>query len=186
MHLGLRAEPVPERNDEFSVRIASIYFGTPTRRGVSTPPQYPKDAAHARLGALVLLSARLDESGRITEIYPYQTSLDAHARNEKEAERWRHQFEGAALAAARTWQYDLAEIVAGKKTGAYVLIPVKFSTSSSLGTRKNQWAGYEPGPIHPSPWTDAQDARVAQLGEDSAISTSSRFHLKDDVIGKVL
>lgn len=187
MHLGLRAEPVPDKGDEFSVHVASISFGSPMRRGIGKPPHYPEKAAHARLGAIVILSARLDEHGNVAEILPYQTSLDAHARNEKEAEQWRGEFEKAALAAARTWQFDLTEIVDGRETGAYVTIPVKFMISASRTPSTTQWSAYEPGPIHPAPWAAAKDeVRIAQLGSDDTISTSSRFHLKDDVIGKAL
>jgi hypothetical protein len=72
-------------------------------------------------------------------------------------------------------------------TGAYVAIPVRFSISMSRTPRTTQWSAYEPGPIHPAPWAAVQgQERIAQLGNDDTISTSSRFHLKDDVIGKAL
>jgi hypothetical protein len=187
MHLSLHAEPVPDRDDEYSVHVTSISFGTPMRRGIGNPPRYPERAARARLGAIVVLSARLDEHGNVAEILPYQTSLDAHARSEKEAEKWRHEFEKAALVAAKTWQFDLTEIVGGQRSGAYVAIPVRFSISMSRTPRTTQWSAYEPGPIHPAPWAAVQgQERIAQLGNDDTISTSSRFHLKDDVIGKAL
>jgi len=186
MHLNLRAEPVEGKDDEFSVHVASINFGDPARRGIGKAPQYPRNAAGARLGAYVVLSGRLDESGKVAEIYPYQTSLDARASNEKQAEKWRREFETAAINAAKTWQYDLTEIVGGRATGAYVVIPVRFFMSPSRVTRDRNWRGYEAGPIHPAPWASSQDTNRIAQNQDGAISTSSRFHLKDDVIGKAL
>lgn len=184
MRLGLRAEPVEGKDDQFSVRVASITFGNPVRLGVGKVPQYPHAAAGARLGASVVLSVRLDENGKVAEVYPYQTSLDARARNEKQAEIWRHEFETAAISAAKTWQYNLTEIVGDRATGAHVVIPVKFLPSRV--TQDDHWRGYEAGPIHPAPWATSQDQPLVAQSGDGATSTSSRFHLKDDVIGKVL
>lgn len=185
MHLVLRAEPAAGKDDEFSVHIQSIHFGNPVRRGKGTAPQYPRAAASARLGAYVMLSARLDENGHVAEVVPYQTSLDAHAPTEKQAGKWRSLFEKAAIKAARTWQFDLTEVVDGRATGGYVAIPVQFFMSNTRNPG-NDWRGYEAGPVNPPPWAAAlQDQRVAQSSE-GATSTSSRFHLKDDVIGKAL
>jgi hypothetical protein len=185
MHLELRAEPVAGK-DEFSMHVASITFGNPVRHGIGKAPRYPRAAAGARLGAYVVLSGRLDESGEVAEVYPYQTSLDARASSEKQAEKWRREFETAAINAAKTWQYDLTEIVDGHATGAYVVIPVKFFMSPSRVARDNDWRGYEAGPIHPAPWATSRDQPLVAQSGDGATSTSSRFHLKDDVIGKAL
>lgn len=186
MRLDLHAEPVAGKDDEFSVSIQRISFGNPVRRGIGKAPRYPEAAARARLGAYVTLAARLDENGRIAEVYPYQTSLDAHADSEKQAEKWRRQFEKAAIKAAKTWQYDLTEMVGGRPIGGYASIPVHFFMSNTRSPDNNDWHGFEAGPIHPAPWTSSQNqALVAQSGND-AVSTSSRFHLKDDVIGKAL
>ena len=81
MHLQLHTESAGN-TDEFVVRIASIDFGTPTRSSSVRPPRYPGAAIEARLGAKVVLSARLDETGKVVEAVPYQTSLDARARRE--------------------------------------------------------------------------------------------------------
>jgi hypothetical protein len=188
MHLGLRADKVSGKNDEFSVSIASIDFGAPTRSIAGNAPRYPRNAAHARLGAKVVLSARLDENGKVVEATPYQTSLDARASGDNEAEKWRREFEKASIAAVMTWRYDLSETIGGRKIGTSIYIPISYSISASPTPAKGAWNGYIPGPIHPAPWIDARgdDVRVAQLDKDEAISTSSRFHLKNDVIGKAL
>jgi len=188
MHLNLRADKVQGKNDEFSIRVASIDFGAPTRSVAGNPPRYPRNAAYARLGAKVVLTARLDESGKVVEAIPYQTSLDARASGENEAEKWRHEFEKASIAAVMTWRYDLSETIGGRKIGTSVYIPISYSISTSRTPAKGVWNAYIPGPIHPAPWIDARgdDVRVAQLDKDEAISTSSHFHLKSDVIGKAL
>ncbi len=186
MHLQLHAEPAVDKPDEFVVRVMSINFGAPRRSNDGKPPQYPKAAAAARLGAKVVLSARLDDNGKVIEAVPYQTSLNAHTRNEKEAEKWRRLFEKASIAASKTWRYELSEIVAEQRVGNNVMIPIIYSIRSSAATSSSRWSGFVPGPIHPAPWSMPDDEkRVAELG-DEARSTSSRFHLKDDVIGKAL
>jgi hypothetical protein len=186
MHLQLHAEPDAGKKDEFVVRIASIDFGTPTRSKDGTPPQYPRAAAGVRLGAKVVLSARLDENGKVIEAVPYQTSLGARTRNEKEADKWRRVFEKASIAAAKTWRYDLSETVGGRPIGNNVIIPIRYSIRTSASASSNRWSGYVPGPVHLAPWSMPDDEkRVAELG-DEARSTNSRFHLKDDVIGKAL
>jgi len=187
MHLQLRAEPAAGKTDEFIVRITSIDFGAPTRSAGVRPPRYPDIAVQTRLGARVMLSARLDENGKVVEVVPYQTSLDARARNEKEAEKWRRVFEKASIAAAKTWRFDLSETVGGRPIGNNVMIPIAYHIGSSPSAGSNRWSGYVPGPIHPAPWSMPDDEkRLAELGDGEARSTSSRFHLKDDVIGKAL
>lgn len=186
MHLQLHTESAGN-TDEFVVRIASIDFGTPTRSSSVRPPRYPGAAIEARLGAKVVLSARLDETGKVVEAVPYQTSLDARARDEKEAEKWRRVFEKASIAAAKTWRYDLSETVGGRPIGNNVIIPIVYHIGSSPSASSNRWSGFVPGPIHPAPWSMPDDEkRVAELGDGETRSTSSRFHLKDDVIGKAL
>jgi len=187
MHLQLNAEPAAGKTDEFAVRIKSINFGTPTRSSSARPPRYPGAAIQARLGAKVVLSARLDENGKVVEAVPYQTSLDARARDEKEAEKWRRVFEKASIAAAKTWRFDLSETVGGRPIGNNVVIPIAYHIGSVPSASSNRWSGYIAGPIHPAPWSMPDDEkRVAELGDGEARSTSSRFHLKDDVIGKAL
>ena len=109
----------------------------------------------------------------------------ARARNENEAEKWRRVFEKASVEAAKTWRYDLSETVAGHRIGSHVVIPVVFFSGPSPSADK--WNGYVPGPIHPIPWnTQADEKRIAGLGDGETLSTGSRFHLQDDVIGKIL
>lgn len=193
MHLSLKAEPSGEK-DQYRIRIVNVRFGEPRRDSATRmrPPRYPQEAVSAHLGAKVLLAVRLDANGNVTDVQAFQTSLDARARTEREAERWRHMFESTSIAAARGWHYDLSETINGKTVGTNVIVPVVYSVHE-MGApppKPGTWKAYVPGPVHPAPWmTDRQLADhqdVPALGDDEALALDSRFHLKDDVIGKAL
>lgn len=55
---------------------------------------------------------------------------------------------------------------------------------------EGEWKAFIPGPVHPAPWMDAGSVAVQHdvsgLADGQALSMSSRFQLKDDVIGKTL
>jgi len=139
----------------------------------------------------VMLAVRFDESGNVAEAQPYQTSLDARASSENEAEHYRHIFEQASIEAARQWHYDLSETLDGKPIGTVAIIPIVYSLviAAMHAPRDGEWRAYLPGPIHPAPWqsgrlADKQD--LSSLQEGHAKSLDSHFRLKDDVIGKTL
>jgi hypothetical protein len=191
MHLGLKAEPA-DGKDNYRMRIIEVRFGEPQRSAKMRPPHYPEEAIHARLGAKVLLAIRLDANGQVLDAQAYQTSLDALARSESEAERWRRVFERASLAAAKDWRYDMSETVNGKPIGTNAIVPVVFGLHE-LGTPlppADKWKAYIPGPVHPVPWMNqhplVDNRDLSKLPEDQAVSLDSHFHLKDDVVGKIL
>jgi len=191
MHLGLKAEPV-DGKDGYRMRITEVRFGEPQRNAKTRPPHYPEDAVHAHLGAKVLLAIRLDANGQVLDAQAYQVNLDARTRSEAEAERWRRIFERASLAAAKDWHYDMSETVNGKPIGTNAIVPVVF-TLHELGTpvpSADKWRAFIPGPVHPAPWMNehslADNRDFSALPEDKAVSLDSHFHLKNDVIGKVL
>jgi outer membrane biosynthesis protein TonB len=129
------------------MRITEVRFGEPQRNAKIRPPHYPEDAVHARLGAKVLLAIRLDATGQVLDAQAFQTSLDALARSEGEAERWRRVFERASLAAAKDWRYDMSETVNGKPIGTNAIVPVVFALHE-LGTPvppADKWKAYVPG-----------------------------------------
>lgn len=193
MHLDLKAEPAAGK-DNYKIRIVNVAFGEPRRSNNDQTrlPHYPEDAVSAHIGAKVLLYVRLDETGKVVDAHPYQTSLDRQTRSEFDAERWRKLFEKASIAAARDWRYDLTETINGKTIGTTAVVPIVYH-ASAFGDRKpaqDEWKAYVPGPVHPAPWpsieavADNRDPSTLQDGE--AISLESRFRLKDEVIGKVL
>lgn len=189
MHLDLHAEPA-DGKDSYRIRVSQVRFGEPKRDGHMRPPHYPMSAVSARLGARVLLAVRLDETGKIIDAMPYQTSLDARASSEVEAERWRKEFEVASIAAARAWHWDLAEKINGKTVGTSAIVPVIFSIKGTgHDVRPGQWKAYVPGPVHDVPWMQkggTDERQLAALGDDGALSLDSHFRLKDDVVGKAL
>lgn len=192
MHLRLGAEPAPGEKGSYIMRIADVGFGEPQRNSKMKPPHYPQEAIGARLGARVLLSLRLDESGNVIEAEPYQTSLAARTRSEHEAELWRRTFEKSSVEAAKQWHFDLAEAINGKPIGTTVIVPIEYFISESRvpGNRDGVWKGYIPGPVHPASWVHdgqlAENRDLSDLHDGNALSLDSRFKLKDSVIGKTL
>jgi hypothetical protein len=190
MHLDLKAEPVDDK-DGYRIRVVNVRFGEPKRSPDMRPPHYPEAAVSAHLGAKVLLAVRLDETGNVTDALPVQTSLDGRASSENEAERWRKLFEQASVTAARSWRYDLGEKINGKTVGTSAIVPVVFYlTDLASAPRPGTWKQYLPGPMHTVPWMGdrqlAGNESLSALGDGQALSLDSRFHLKDDVIGKTL
>jgi hypothetical protein len=192
LHMQLKAEPL-DGADRYTVRVQEIRFGAPVRSAQNKPPHYPEAAVGVRLGAKVVLAMRLDAAGNVTDVEPYQTSLDARARSEAEAERWRRLFEKASIAAAKTWHYDLTETVNGRAIGTKVMAPVVYSVSNSYSkvADEGRWKAYVAGPIRAVSWMPADSStrteqNVAALGDGQDLSLDSRFHLKDDVVGKAL
>lgn len=190
MHILLKAEPVDGKTDNYTLRVASMRFGAMRVVRVK-PPQYPPVAVRAHVGGKVMLAARLDANGKVIDVQAYQTSLDARARTEREAEEFRQIFEKAALAAARDWQYDLSERIDGKAVGMNAMIPVTFNLCNRPCSNQSSdiWRALIPGPVHPAPWMSRQVADsdgLSKLGDGEVMPLDSRFHLKDEVIGRKL
>ena len=191
LRIRLLAKRSTDDSDNYTVSIASVEFGAPRRSSAGKPPSYPRLAASARLGAKVLLLLRIDDTGKVVEALPYQTSLGARTRSERDAEAWRELFERAGIAAAKTWKYDLTESVAGRRTGTYTLLPIEFRIPSAAGgAAKGEWVGYVPGPVHELPEDlrheiEAND-RATRLADGEIAALNSRFRLIDDVVGKAL
>jgi hypothetical protein len=191
LRIRLLANRSAADSDNFTVSIASVEFGAPRRSSAGKPPSYPRLAASVRLGAKVLLLLRIDDTGKVVEALPYQTSLGARTRSESDAESWRKLFERASITAAKTWKYDLTESVAGRRIGTYALLPIVFRIQSEAGgAEEDDWIGYVPGPVHELPEElrheiEAND-RASRLADGEAAALNSRFRLIDDVVGKAL
>jgi hypothetical protein len=189
IHLRLKAEP-RDQPDRFTVKIVDAQFGDPQLRKEGHPPRYPQAAVAAGLGAKVMLSVRLDNTGKVVDVLPYQTSLDHRPSSELEALHWRHLFEDSSIAAARTWRFDLSETVNGNPIGTNVMVPIVYSLrGSGIHTpTSGEWTAYLAGPVQPAPWMHTAPGAdgIAALGDGQALSLDSRFRLKDNVIGKSL
>lgn len=192
MHLALRAEPVPGSGD-YRLRIASIRFGEMKRTAHFVPPKYPVEAVRAHVGGKAIVAVRVDESGNVVEALPYQTSLDAHTRDEADAEHFRRVLEKASLEAARQWHYDVTDTLNGKPMGTQALVPISYFLCSSRNCsdpdRDGRWRALVPGPVQLVPWMHERLAvgqSLSTLGDDEAMPIDSPFHLKDDPVGKLL
>ena len=191
LHITLKAEPRAE-SGKYTVKIIAVHFGDPQRGKDFHPPHYPEMAVSAGLGAKVLLSVRLDDTGKVVEALPYQTNLDHRPNSESEAKHWRQLFERSSVAAAKNWRFELSETVNGKPIETNVIVPIVYFLSGSgiHPPKPGEWTPYLPGPVQPAPWThtagnpDVKD--LAALGDGQALSLDSRFRLKDNVIGKTL
>lgn len=180
MSLVVQATP---RDDDFVLRVDNVWFGEPKQVGKSTAPTYPRAAIKAGLEARVLLTARIDATGKVVDVHPYQTSL---SRKGGET-RWRNLFEQASLAAARTWTYE-TDLLDGNPRGMTVQIPVEYmltsgATRKQMDAQMNRWRGFLPGPITPAPWVDASSVAAA---DGQAAALDSPFKLRSDVLGKAL
>lgn len=187
--LTIQLAALPAGGDDYRLEVESVHFGTPQSRGNIVPPRYPQDALRAGFGARVLLHAKLDAHGKVVAVHPYQTSLSKGDYALRE-QRYRSTFEAASIAAVKTWQYDVGELVDGEATGITVVIPVDFAiVSHPHASTDNLWRRYIPGPISPAPWVDSQSVAATDtdsLPDGSAAAVDSRFKLISDVIGKTL
>lgn len=192
LRIRLTAERATDNPDNFVVRVAAVDFGAPDRSAGGKPPRYPDRAVRARLNAKVMLVLRLDDTGKVIEAFPYQTSLGARTRSESDAESWRKIFERASIAAAKTWKYNLTEDIGGRRLGSYALAPIEFRIlpRDAGGEEDEKWQGYVPGPVHELPADFGRENRTAdrasRLADGETAALSTRFRLVDDVVGKIL
>lgn len=191
LSIRLLARRSADDSDNYTVSIASVDFGAPRRGSGGEPPRYPDLAARAGLNAKVLLLLRIDDTGKVVEALPYQTSLGARTRSERDAESWRRIFERASIRAAKTWKYDLTELLDGRRIGGYSIAPIEYRmVARDRGGDQDQWVGYIPGPVHELPEElrheiEATD-RASRLADGEAAALNSRFRLIDDVVGTIL
>lgn len=191
LSLALKAEPVGEH--DYSLRIVRVNFGGVARVNHDIkPPKYPREAVRAHVGGKVMLAVRLDETGKVVDAMPYQTSLDVRAPTEGEAQRYRDMLEQASIDAAKTWHYNLSETIDGKPIGTSVLVPIDYFLvdSPKSANTNGRWRPFLPGPVHPIPWLQkaqfAANEDVSAIPSDGGLALDSRFKLKDDVVGKTL
>lgn len=187
MQLSLKA--TPSGNGKYALRIAHVEFGEPARAHQITPPRYPERAVRAGLGAKVTLVLRLDPQGNVVDVFPEQTSLTAPG-SERVANKWRRIFEKSSIAAARKWKFAITETIGGRPIGSMIRVPVTFRLDGERETPE-LWQAFVPGPIQPVPWLVDPDSLAAgserdALEDGDVQSLSSRFKLKQDVVGMVL
>jgi hypothetical protein len=161
MSLRLVASKVGE--DAFQVRIKSGVFGddAPATReeqvtaGRMRPPEYPPDAYRVGVQGIVYLILRVGHDGKVEDAVAEQVNLTV-VGTEEQMRRGREVLAGAALKAARRWQFVPPAI--GSEADAEfwsVRVPVEFTLSDRNTARQEEhggWETYIPGPRQTAPW----------------------------------
>lgn len=183
--------------DGYRLRIDDAYFGSLQSLGdqlTKHPVHYPRNALRRRLGARVVLAARTDPSGKISEVHSYQVSLSTDMP-ERAAREWREEFYRAARAAVLQWQLDPVELINGNSAGSTLLIPIMFKLRTLEGRRREAdsgsvWQTLVPGPVALPPWRDGSttitEEDLARLREGEALAGSSRFVPAAPLVGSLL
>lgn len=183
MAFSLRAERVSE--EKFHLHFGKPTFGAPSlvprsQRGRGAI-QFPRDLARVGVGGRVMLAIRIDNEGRVVEVHPYQTSLDARPNDERQAQKLRETMERAVMRSARHWQFHLAESIDGETRGMTALIPIDFAVGPPGQSKRKLtgWRALLPGPVDPAPWQDQipADLDLSALENGVAASLDSSFQL---------
>lgn len=184
MRIDLRLEPLGER---FRFRVADVHFGAPERSSQMRPPDYPRAALHAGLGAKVVLVVKIDAEGNVENVHAEQVSLDHRVRSESEAARWRERFAEVSVDAARHWSFDPATRIDGESIAVgSIRVPVTYSIGRG---GPEQWQAYVPGPYSPAPWVEQKTPdleSIAKLEDGEMQLLDPRFNLLGDVVGSLL
>ncbi|HET9048910.1 MAG TPA: hypothetical protein VFN29_08130 [Chiayiivirga sp.] len=164
MLMQIQAQPID--GEKYQLSLADVVFGVRQHRGRTAPPKYPLDALRDRLGADLLIAARIDANGDVLEMHPWRTSLSRSYLSESAAEKWRKRFEAAAMDAIETWKFEPLSPDDGLTADSTFMIPMSFKTSfgdrasmEKRGTASFEFSGV-PGPIHPIPWLPSSDQEV--------------------------
>ena len=182
MRLGINAEPYA---GGYQLRVTNVAFGSPQRSNSQlTPPRYPGPALQPGVEADVVLILKLDASGAVKDAHAEQTYLSGTGPD-RVMQQWRELFEASAIAAAKRWKFNITETINGEPAETSLArIPVSYRMRGNDGWRamvpvgpKQMPSWITPGELPPLP---------IALKDGETQSLSSRFKLKEDVIGSVL
>lgn len=179
MRLDLEAVPAGE---SFVLRVADVSLGAPDPADMPLPP-FPPSALGERVGAKVTLLVQVDADGRVQQVHVEQVSMTR--RMGKRGEFLRQRFADVSREAALGWTFGAAELIDGERVAARYRVPVTFAPGSGSDWAERQ--DYIPGPYHPAPWADLEDAATGGLmAEGEAGRLDSRVKLRDEVVGSTL
>jgi len=175
----------------YTLHVANVRFGNPVRRSRNLrPPTYPMVARRGGVGAEVTLILTVDGDGHVSEVDVESTSLSGKGPHQVMVQ-WADLFESSAKMAAHRWSFDMTEAIDGHPTGTRVRVPVLFIMEGM----ESKWTAWVPVP-RPGHYAEPDDddagddgARLADAGSPRSQepqALDSRFHLKDDVIGRAL
>lgn len=174
----------PHGGESYALTISDVWFGVPGSSDQTVPPRYPTGALKAGIGAKVVVVARVNAEGQVTDAYAHQTNL-SHRAKDRVAQNWREQFERASLKSARRWRFEPGSMINGKPVESTIALSVTYAVVS--GAPKKDSRAYIPGPVNPSPWPGFEVvAKLDGLVGDDFYPLDSPFRLQQPVIGTVL
>ncbi|HRO64076.1 energy transducer TonB [Thermomonas sp.] len=159
MYLRLVAKPAGD--GQYTIRIASTWFGAHTGtntgttqavRGAPTatrmvPPKYPRGAMNRGGKGTVYLRVTFGPDGKVTQAYASQVNLRVLG-TPGQMQELRRQFAEASLAAARQWEF--APPTSGEDAGKSewsVMVPVTYILGRETPPKPGEWDSYVPGPM---------------------------------------
>ncbi|RZA28966.1 MAG: TonB family protein [Lysobacteraceae bacterium] len=176
--LRLQLTAVPVEGD-YALKVDKVWFGEPQRAHALPSPAYPPDAQRQGIQGRVMLVIRLDASGSVAEVHAEQTSLSVSTRG-KRGQHWRRMFEDNSIEVAKSWKFNVTEIVNGNPVGGSIRVPVDYAFKG------DSWMQYLPGPVVPAPWVEAGALADAGQTPDQAQPLDSRFKLRTQIVGTTL
>lgn len=180
MHLRLVGHREP--GDKVRVRIASTYFGGPSKQPLTDypqmaqmmPPEFPKGPLRIGGQGVVYLVVQIGRDGRVLNVAAEQTNLRI-AGTERQMRNMRADFESAAIRQARHWTFTPPSTGLLVNDESWLIrVPIQFVLTGPRGrvSTPGQWDSYIPGPRNfDMPWAadqlrsaGAPDALPAQVG----------------------
>lgn len=156
--MSLRIVASPVDDSHFSMSIVGSHFGQPasfqdpTGTSISSAtrssPQYPMEAARARVSGTVYLIMRVNRAGLVDEDAAEQVNLDFVA-SDSEMLRWRNVLANAAVRASRRWTFTPPTAGPGAEQSSWMVrVPVVFKLwgQSRPSEKYGDWHVYVPGP----------------------------------------
>lgn len=169
MHLKVLARKVPGTRSQFTLSLASAFFGdaahahdVETAGNGMRPPGYPAGPLKAGATGTVYLVLKVGRDGAVQDAVAEQVNLGMLA-SEKRMTGLRKAFARSALAAARGWRLETPADVEPDARYWTVRVPVDFRIAEDHPPEQRglpQWEPYIPGPRTPPAWLDPDIAAV--------------------------
>lgn len=182
MSLRIVARPIDDQHD--ALRITSANFGDADPNATDHvtykdrhPPRYPQEAIQSRVDGTVFLFMRVNRLGQVQDVAVEQVNLGVYGR-ESDMRHFRNVLGNAALAAAKSWTYNLPT------TGKHVLdaywdvrVPVNFNLRVAGMPKEDtygKWQPYIPGPHEFIPWQNKSRSSSSDAISDGSISSTDQ------------
>lgn len=149
-HLFARLRAEPFGDGSYKIRLSDLRFGTyATIEKPLAPPEFPRSAMTAEIGADLALVALLTPEGLVANVHVQQVNLYGKLKNPKSAEKWRELFSVASRRAVSQWKFVIEDVPNGANELSFVT-PMEFFFKGVYGWPN---AGHA-GPVTVAPWLD--------------------------------